>query len=275
MSAISPSEQLIHSRLNLVDLSTGSIVAVASWIALHAAAADRIFSVWCDRMTSKDASDETRIALLYLAHEVVLCCQSRSVPDRHIKVIQTALVTRCGPGFAAAARTSTSNEFKSKLAQVLQWWSALQILPPSILREMKTNCFNTEFDQFLQLSTTGGRGGGAGAAEVSPLIEPMMKYLKKYNVAKDKYRSAKTAGDQELVNETKEELERRIIALLKQVEGDSSSDRGSMLGTLRTELEDLRGEGPPTTFKTETNDSHHYHSAAPALVADPLADLFE
>ena len=279
---IFPNADVILARLSLVDGTSGSIVAVGAWIALHAGAAEEIFAQWAKLISNPESDDATRIGLLHLVHEVILSCQNRSIGDAGIKSLLTAMAKRC-PGAFAAAAAKAGNEFKAKLAQVLQWWTVMKVFPPTLLKELKTNILGDE----VYLPVAGGQQGATASKD----LQPLLKLHAKYTTAKERHRIATQSGDEDAIASAEEDLVRRLISLIKHIDG-GATDSGSLLGKLRTELDDLRsglgvvdnssngqsgvggaGTGSGTQDGIGATDTGAV--SAMTAIADPLADFFE
>lgn len=129
----------VARRLDLVGSSSGSIVSVATWCALHAHDADVIVSCIDDKMRADTTSDGTRASLLYVLHELLLTCASRGTSESGKRAVLVA-VSRTLLGTVDAILQKPHAEktaFVLALEKVAGWWVILHILPKPWMTDLQ------------------------------------------------------------------------------------------------------------------------------------------
>ena len=275
------------ARLSLIDGTSGSVIAIASWVCLHAMSARDILSVWAEQISQPGVDETTRIGLLHMLHEVILCCQQRSVNDAGVRSLLRAIAEFCPNAFGAIAGAKGGTEdVRFKLAQVLQWWTVLRVFPPALLQEYKKVSFGEVDPQtIIAAHQAGVQGNGAGgsAQSVPQELQGFVKLYSKYTSAKDRRQAALQSNQGEAITELTEDLTRRLINVIKHLDG--SDDRGgtvggmpaagSLLGRLKEELAQLQGGSQVTSPTTAATGAETTTAAPQAATLDPLADLFD
>lgn len=247
------SRDLIARRLRSAEANMGGVVAVASWCAIHMYAADDIVSEWSLLLTSEETQATTRIALLYVIHELLLACQHSTCPASSRSALVTALGRSCPHTFAAALKVADPDaEFATKLATVLGWWSSMRLFPAAWTMELQKLVDGSG-------TTQPGSAGDAANMRISAELNQVVRLHAKYKAAKERYEralatSVKAApGTESPVQQAREELARRIRALIKAIDGrvfpgadpvdlsDAPSTQPPLLAQLNAEMAALDG----------------------------------
>lgn len=144
----------IAQRINLVGVTTGSIVSTATWCALNASAADNIVSFLCERMRSVNTNEVTRSSLLYVCHELVLTCVANGTSESGRRAVMLALSKYLPLAvrdvFAQirrrqeeerhellSPRLNATSSFARALSKVIAWWTRLDVFPANVLNDMR------------------------------------------------------------------------------------------------------------------------------------------
>jgi hypothetical protein len=128
----------IARRVDLIGPSTGAIVSVATWCALHGAEADAIMAYVVEKMKQKETSDAQRASLIYLIHELLLTCAARGVSDSAKRSILIA-VSRTLPRAVQDTLRQKANDhtaFINALQKATEWWAMLNLFPSAWLKQL-------------------------------------------------------------------------------------------------------------------------------------------
>ncbi|KPI87046.1 hypothetical protein ABL78_3858, partial [Leptomonas seymouri] len=129
----------IARRVDLIGPSTGAIVSVATWCALHGADAEAIIAYVAEKMKHKETSDAQRASLIYLIHELLLTCATRGVSDSAKRSILIA-VSRALPRAVQDTlrqKTSDHTSFVMALRKATEWWAMLNLFPTAWLAQLQ------------------------------------------------------------------------------------------------------------------------------------------
>lgn len=129
----------IARRVDLVGPSTGTIVGVATWCALHGADADAIMNYMAEKLKHKDTTDAQRASLVYVIHELLLSCATRGVSDSAKRSILVA-VSRTLPRAVQDTlrqRAGDHTTFLIALQKATEWWAMLKLFPAAWLAQLQ------------------------------------------------------------------------------------------------------------------------------------------
>ncbi|GET93749.1 hypothetical protein, conserved [Leishmania tarentolae] len=129
----------IARRIDLVGPSTGAIVGVATWCALHGAEADAILNYVAEKMKHRDTSDAQRASLVYVIHELLLSCATRGVSDNAKRSILKAVSLTLPNAVKDTLRQKASNHtaFLIALQKATEWWGMLNLFPAAWLTKLQ------------------------------------------------------------------------------------------------------------------------------------------
>ncbi|KAK7202276.1 hypothetical protein NESM_000299100 [Novymonas esmeraldas] len=231
----------IARRIDLVGPSTGAIVGVATWCALHGADADVILNCIGEKLKHKDTTDAQRASLVYVVHELLLSCATRGVSDNAKRAI---LVAVSGTLLRAVKdtlrqRSSDHTAFLIALQKASQWWGMLNLFPAAWLSQ-------------LQGSVQQGQEDAGHRATVPSAVMHVATLLQRYQHAKEQWvqnRAAKAdeGGAGAASGAVVDDAARRcLIALRKAVE--SRFERTApLLAWCEAERAELEGRAAVST----------------------------
>lgn len=177
-------KEKVGRRLDLVSGSAGSIISVATWCALQASSADIVMAAIDEKMRSTSTSGETRCALLFVIHELLLTCAANGIPETGKRSVLMA-VSHTLPGTVQAVRALPGADvdvFEETLAKVVSWWSLLNIFPSLWMKQL-----NVRGD--AERPTT-----SAGNASLPAQLRHVASLMAEYNGAKEEWlRSLQTS----------------------------------------------------------------------------------
>ncbi|KPA81825.1 hypothetical protein ABB37_04089 [Leptomonas pyrrhocoris] len=129
----------IARRVDLIGPSTGAIVSVATWCALHGAEADSIVAYVAEKMKHKETTDAQRASLIYLIHELLLTCATRGVSDSAKRSILIAVSRTLPRAVQDTLRQKTCDHtsFVAALQKATDWWAMLNLFPIAWLAQLK------------------------------------------------------------------------------------------------------------------------------------------
>lgn len=129
----------IARRIDLIGPSTGAIVSVATWCALHGAEAESIMAYIVEKMKHKETSDAQRASLIYLIHELLLTCATRGVSDSAKRSILIAVSRMLPRAVQDALRQKSSDHtvFVVALQKATEWWAMLNLFPTAWLSQLQ------------------------------------------------------------------------------------------------------------------------------------------
>ncbi|CAJ1013153.1 hypothetical protein Q4I28_008466 [Leishmania naiffi] len=130
----------IARRIDLVGPSTGAIVGVATWCALHGAEADAILNYVAEKMKHKDTADVVRASLVYVIHELLLSCATHGVSENAkrstLKAVSLTLPSAVKD--TLRQRTSDHTAFLIALQKATEWWGMLNLFPAAWLTKLQS-----------------------------------------------------------------------------------------------------------------------------------------
>ncbi|KAG5490812.1 hypothetical protein JKF63_00934 [Porcisia hertigi] len=138
----------IARRIDLVGPSTGAIVGVATWCALHGAEADAILRYVAEKMKHKDTTDAQRASLVYVIHEVLLSCATRGVSDNAKRSILKAVSLTLPSAVRDTLRHRASDHtaFLIALQKATDWWGMLNLFPAAWLTKLQSTAQDGQDD---------------------------------------------------------------------------------------------------------------------------------
>lgn len=125
--------ELALQRLRCAECTTGSVVGTATWCVLNAQHASVIFTVLCELMLDPSQASSTRVAMLLVAHEVLIMCDAKGASAAGRATVATSsqvlieAIKRMPPNFT---------EFWQELSKVVQWWRKLGLFPSRVLDDL-------------------------------------------------------------------------------------------------------------------------------------------
>lgn len=131
-------KEIIFRRLDLSagsagTLSNNSVLEVTAWCAMHAAHSELILQCIGERIASASTSEAQRTALVYVIHELLLTCATRTATDDARQRLLAAVVNTLPAAVSAVVAdsfpSSDTQSFKTALEKALDWWSRLQLFP--------------------------------------------------------------------------------------------------------------------------------------------------
>ncbi|KAG5464493.1 hypothetical protein LSCM1_00683 [Leishmania martiniquensis] len=130
----------VARRIDLVGPSTGAIVGVATWCALHGAEADAILSYVAEKMKHKDTTDAQRASLVYVIHELLLSCATRGVSENAKRSILKAVSLTLPSAVRDTLRHKVSDHtaFLIALQKATEWWRMLNLFPAAWLTKLQS-----------------------------------------------------------------------------------------------------------------------------------------
>ncbi|KAG5489078.1 hypothetical protein JIQ42_00700 [Leishmania sp. Namibia] len=138
----------VARRIDLVGPSTGAIVGVATWCALHGAEADAILSYIAEKMKYKDTTDAQRASLVYVIHELLLSCATRGVSENAKRSILKAVSLTLPNAVKDTLRQKGSDHttFLIALQKATEWWSMLNLFPAAWLTKLQSAVQDSQED---------------------------------------------------------------------------------------------------------------------------------
>ncbi|AYU84035.1 hypothetical protein, conserved [Leishmania donovani] len=166
----------IARRIDLVGPSTGAIVGVATWCALHGAEADAILNYVAEKMKHKDTTDAQRASLVYVIHELLLSCATRGVSENAKRSILKAVSLTLPSAVKDTLRQRASDHtaFLIALQKATEWWSMLNLFPAAWLTK-------------LQCTVQDGQESAGHRTSVPSALMQVANLLQRYQHAKEQW----------------------------------------------------------------------------------------
>ncbi|CCW63236.1 unnamed protein product [Phytomonas sp. EM1] len=178
----------VAQRIDLVGSSSGSIVSVATWCALHAHDFDTIMGCIGDKLKADSTADTTRASLLYVLHEVLLTCAARGVSQGAQRTILTA-ISRTLPNYVDSVLQKSQVEahasFIAALGKVLVWWDSLNMFPRAWIHNLRKK------QQQAEAQVQASSGVSLGSASMLASLQRVFHLMSRYEDAKQQWKMSR------------------------------------------------------------------------------------
>ncbi|CCW70060.1 unnamed protein product [Phytomonas sp. Hart1] len=234
----------IAQRIDLVGSSSGSIVSLATWCALHAYDFDTIMGCIGDKLKADVTSDTTRASLLYVLHEVLLTCATRGVSQESQRTVLTA-VSRKLPNYVEwvlqKPQVEAHRSFIAGLGKVLVWWDLLNMFPQAWIQSLR--------QKQQQAESPSQTPNGVSPASTSMLssLQHVVQLMNRYEDAKQQWKTCRLAANNsggDNVNDvtTTEGHTRRALITLREAVESHSVDGASLSQWCDQQWRELEGQ---------------------------------
>lgn len=245
--------EAVARRIDLVGTSTGSIVGVATWCALHAQDADVVIPYITERVQSANTLDSHRASLLFVLHELLLTCASHGVPESAKGAVLIQVSRSLPPAVEAVLRlpSKANAGFVDALGKVLGWWELLRLFPTTWLDGLRRRL----------------REAQDGQTEVPMLaaLQRITHLMSRYHDTKAHWEGSKQTGAGQAVDAAVDDAVRGALAAVQKAV-DRLGDSGKLRDWCEAQRVELEGRSPPkqdddapplTAVKTEVVSVNH------------------
>jgi hypothetical protein len=233
---------IIEQRISAVENNTGSVVGTATWCALHADQAQEIVTCVGERMCGASCSSDSRCALLFVLHELVLSAMSNGTTERAKRTVLSSIF-RTLPNVLKRARglPDPSSTFAASLNRVLSWWSLVKAFPEVWIDELRAPILC----------------GATAESGVAEELRTVNRLLLSFNAARDSFNqlAATEGADPTAVDAAKEDAVHRLVHVQKAIDGRGGAST-SLASHLQAELVKLCGSADLTTTGTELSEAN-------------------
>lgn len=164
---------ILKSKLAAVNETQESITSLSQWIMFHKRHAKTSAEVWAE-YTASEAPVKAKLALVYLANEVVQQCRARR-KDEFVQAFASVL-----PETIEEVYGSVDKAVKDRINRVVKVWAERSVLPQEVQQDIEARL-----------------GSETALAAAVPELLPVTRHVTQYRKSRDSLlKSAESSGRQ-------------------------------------------------------------------------------
>lgn len=132
---MSYSEDVVLSKLSVLNETQESIVSISQWIMFHKRYAEQSAKIWARFLGNAPANK--KLGLIYLANEIVQQSRAKKKTE-FLRAFETVL-----PSSIESTYRVVPSEVKARIKRVVDVWKQRQIFPPEVLQEIENRIANS------------------------------------------------------------------------------------------------------------------------------------
>lgn len=162
-------DDAVVAKLSGLNETQDSIVTVAQWIMFHRRHADQTAQLFMTRL--KGASGVKRVALIYLANEIVQQSKARRKED--FLIAFSPIIAEA----TALAYKGSSSDVQEKIRRVVEVWRARQVFDEAIQSAVERRIDEIDKQKSNGPKRPGGSIFGSSSSAVPPELTPLVAPL--------------------------------------------------------------------------------------------------